>query len=198
MSQNVQARSSTTMSSGLASCMPSRWYAARHCRCHAASRQPACRSGCKWWRRRVARQTFSPARRRWKIFLACAARPRSTRGRRHRPAKTDSAGTSLEVAAIWALVNGARVAIIAEENQRAATGATTGKRRMSGKLRVRVDQDKCQGHARCKSLAPELFELDGFGNAREIGDGTVPKGLEDKAWLAQTNCPEIAIEVIEE
>jgi ferredoxin len=95
-------------------------------------------------------------------------------------------------------VNGARVAIIAEENQRAATGATTGKRRMSGKLRVRVDQDKCQGHARCKSLAPELFELDGFGNAREIGDGTVPKGLEYKAWLAQTNCPEIAIEVIEE
>ena len=28
--------------------------------------------------------------------------------------------------------------------------------------------------------------------------GTVPAGLEDKAWLAQTNCPEIAIEVTEE
>jgi len=26
----------------------------------------------------------------------------------------------------------------------------------------------------------------------------VPAGLEDKAWLAQTNCPEIAIEVTEE
>ena len=69
---------------------------------------------------------------------------------------------------------------------------------MSGKLKIHVDQDKCQGHARCKSLAPELFELDEFGNAHEIGDGTVPAGLEDKAWLAQTNCPEIAIEVIEE
>jgi ferredoxin len=68
----------------------------------------------------------------------------------------------------------------------------------SAKLRVHVDQDKCQGHARCKSLAPELFDLDEFGNAHEIGDGTVPAGLEDKAWLAQTNCPEIAIEVIEE
>jgi ferredoxin len=45
---------------------------------------------------------------------------------------------------------------------------------MSGKLRIRVDQDKCQGHARCKSLAPELFELDTFGNAHEAGDGTVP------------------------
>jgi ferredoxin len=69
---------------------------------------------------------------------------------------------------------------------------------MPGKLRVRVDHEKCQGHARCNSLAPELFELDTFGNAREVGDGTVPAGLEDKAWLAQSNCPEIAIDVIEE
>ena len=69
---------------------------------------------------------------------------------------------------------------------------------MSGKLRVRVDPDKCQGHARCHSLAPELFELDTFGNAHVVGDGTVPAGLEDKAWLAQSNCPEIAIDVIEE
>ena len=69
---------------------------------------------------------------------------------------------------------------------------------MSGKMRVRVDQNKCQGHARCKSLAPELFELDELGNAHAAGDGTVPAGLEDKAWLAQSNCPEIAIEVIEE
>jgi len=69
---------------------------------------------------------------------------------------------------------------------------------MPGKLRIRVDQDKCQGHARCKSLAPELFELDTFGNAHAIGDGIVPKGLEDKAWLAKSNCPEIAIDVIEE
>ena len=65
-------------------------------------------------------------------------------------------------------------------------------------LKVHVDQEKCQGHARCKSLAPELFELHEFGNALEIGDGSVPKGLEDKAWLARANCPEIAIDVIEE
>jgi ferredoxin len=69
---------------------------------------------------------------------------------------------------------------------------------MSGKLKIHVDQDKCQGHARCKSLAPELFNLDEFGNAHEVGDGSVPAGLEDKAWLAKANCPEIAIEVTEE
>jgi len=69
---------------------------------------------------------------------------------------------------------------------------------MAGKLRLRVDPDKCQGHARCKSLAPELFELDEFGNAHEIGDGTVPEGLEDKAYLAKSNCPELAIDITEE
>jgi ferredoxin len=69
---------------------------------------------------------------------------------------------------------------------------------MSGKLKVHVDQDKCQGHARCKSLAPELFDLDEFGNAHEHGDGVVPEGLEDEAWLAKSNCPELAIEVTEE
>jgi ferredoxin len=69
---------------------------------------------------------------------------------------------------------------------------------MPGVLKVHVDQDKCQGHARCKSLAPELFDLDEYGNAHEIGDGAVPKGLEDKAWLAKANCPEIAIDVTED
>ncbi|MDQ8730169.1 ferredoxin [Bradyrhizobium sp. LHD-71] len=65
-------------------------------------------------------------------------------------------------------------------------------------IRLRVDPDKCQGHSRCKSLAPELFELDEFGNAHEMGDGTVPEALVDKAYLAQSNCPELAIEISEE
>jgi len=67
----------------------------------------------------------------------------------------------------------------------------------SKSLRVRVDPDKCQGHNRCKAVAPELFELDEYGNAREIGDGTVPPNLEEKAYLAQSNCPEFAVEIIE-
>ena len=32
----------------------------------------------------------------------------------------------------------------------------------------------------------------------QVGDGTVPDGLEEKAYLAKSNCPEIAIEVTEE
>jgi ferredoxin len=65
-------------------------------------------------------------------------------------------------------------------------------------LRVRVDRERCQGHARCFALAPELFALDEFGNGRERCDGAVAAALEDKARLAEANCPELAVEVIEE
>jgi ferredoxin len=59
-----------------------------------------------------------------------------------------------------------------------------------------VDAEKCQGHARCYALAPELFVVDDYGQSTEIGDGMVPASLEDKARLAIANCPEYAIEEI--
>lgn len=65
-------------------------------------------------------------------------------------------------------------------------------------MKVRVDPEKCQGHNRCKAIAPALFELDDYGLAHAAGDGTVPAGQEEKARLAKANCPELAIEVIEE
>ena len=65
-------------------------------------------------------------------------------------------------------------------------------------MKVRVDTDKCQGHNRCYALAPELFDVDDFGDATEKGDGTVPEGLEDKARLAEANCPEFAITIEDE
>jgi ferredoxin len=62
-------------------------------------------------------------------------------------------------------------------------------------MKVRVDPEKCQGHNRCYSLAPELFDVDDLGNAHERDDGTVPPGLEEKARLAEANCPEHAISI---
>ena len=62
-------------------------------------------------------------------------------------------------------------------------------------LQVIVDPELCQGHNRCKAIAPILFELDEFGHAHVVGDGTVPPGLESKARLAEANCPEFAIKV---
>ena len=63
------------------------------------------------------------------------------------------------------------------------------------RMRIRVDPDKCQGHARCYGLAPELFAVDDYGQASVIVD-VVPAGLEGKAELAIANCPEYAIERI--
>jgi len=63
-------------------------------------------------------------------------------------------------------------------------------------VRVRVDEAKCQGHARCFAIAPELFDVDDFGQSSVIGDGSVPAELEEKARLAVANCPEFAIEVL--
>jgi ferredoxin len=64
-------------------------------------------------------------------------------------------------------------------------------------IKLRVDPDRCQGHGRCYSVAPELFLADDLGNGREIGDGGVPPGLERKARLAADNCPEQAISIDE-
>jgi ferredoxin len=61
-------------------------------------------------------------------------------------------------------------------------------------MRIRVDPDRCQGHARCYGLAPELFEVDDYGLSTVRGDGTVPPELEERARLAIDNCPEYAIE----
>ena len=65
-------------------------------------------------------------------------------------------------------------------------------------MKIKVDQEKCQGHNRCFVVASELFELDDYGYAHETNDGEVPPELEEKARLAVKNCPERAIHVVEE
>ena len=65
-------------------------------------------------------------------------------------------------------------------------------------MKVRVDSGRCEGHSRCHSLAPELFDLDELGRAAASGDGTVPRGMEGRARLAAANCPEHAVEIEED
>jgi len=64
-------------------------------------------------------------------------------------------------------------------------------------MRIWVDPDKCQGHARCYGLAPELFDIDDYGQSTARNEGAVPPELEDKARLAIANCPEFAIDVVD-
>jgi ferredoxin len=63
-------------------------------------------------------------------------------------------------------------------------------------MKIKVDQEKCQGHNRCFVVASELFELDDYGYAHETNDGEVPPELEEKARLAVKNCPERAIFIV--
>ena len=65
-------------------------------------------------------------------------------------------------------------------------------------MRIRVNPEKCQGHNRCYAIAPELFEVDDFGQSTAVGGGAVPAGMEDAARLAIDNCPEYAIEIVED
>jgi ferredoxin len=64
-------------------------------------------------------------------------------------------------------------------------------------MRIAVNSELCQGHNRCYALAPELFDVDDYGNALVLGDGVVPPELEGKARLALSNCPEYAISIVE-
>ncbi len=65
-------------------------------------------------------------------------------------------------------------------------------------MKVRVDSERCQGHNRCYALAPELFDVDDYGMSSAKNDGVVPPELEDKARLAEANCPEFAIHIEED
>lgn len=60
-------------------------------------------------------------------------------------------------------------------------------------MRVSIDAERCQGHGRCFSLAPSLFEFDDLGSGVVLGDGTLSDEARELARLAQANCPEHAI-----
>ena len=63
-------------------------------------------------------------------------------------------------------------------------------------MRVTVDKDKCQGHARCYATCPEVFELDDVGFAI-TSDRLVEPEFEEQVRIAEQCCPELAI-IIEE
>ena len=62
-------------------------------------------------------------------------------------------------------------------------------------MRVTVDADRCEGHARCWAVCPEVFDLDDEGHAVVLVD-EVPPEIEGKARDAVRNCPERAIELV--
>jgi ferredoxin len=59
-------------------------------------------------------------------------------------------------------------------------------------MNVLVDPDRCQGHARCWEICPEVFGLDDEGHSVVLV-AEVPAELEAQVSRAASNCPERAI-----
>lgn len=58
--------------------------------------------------------------------------------------------------------------------------------------RVAVDPDRCTGHGRCYTLAPDVFDADEAGHCLVLA-AEVSGDLETQAVTAERNCPEGAI-----
>ncbi|WP_197922660.1 ferredoxin [Thiosulfatihalobacter marinus] len=61
-------------------------------------------------------------------------------------------------------------------------------------MKVCIDENLCQGHARCVFFAPDVFEIDdeGYANVR-VGMENVPADQQDNVRKAAANCPERTI-----
>jgi ferredoxin len=65
-------------------------------------------------------------------------------------------------------------------------------------VQLRIDSERCQGHGRCYDLVPELFGEDDEGYGKVLGTGVVPPDKVQEARRAVANCPERAIDLLEE
>jgi ferredoxin len=64
-------------------------------------------------------------------------------------------------------------------------------------MKVFIDPDLCQGHARCFQLAPNVFRLDEQGHGQPL-QAEVDPNYEPAARTAVANCPERAIRIEED
>lgn len=63
-------------------------------------------------------------------------------------------------------------------------------------MRVKVLDERCQGHAMCFLACPELFALRDDDGHAQIRDDDVPAEFEDVVRKAQHSCPEEAIVIL--
>lgn len=63
-------------------------------------------------------------------------------------------------------------------------------------MRVTVDRDNCNGHARCAAFAPAVFVLDAEDKS-VVQFAEVPPDLEAAVRKAALACPELAVHIQE-
>lgn len=60
-------------------------------------------------------------------------------------------------------------------------------------MKVRVDEQRCQGHTLCAMIAPKMFRLDEVDGHSSVVSEDVPADLEEQVNEAAHTCPERAI-----
>jgi ferredoxin len=62
-------------------------------------------------------------------------------------------------------------------------------------VKLTIDHVACEGHGRCYSLAPALFDCDDEGRPILLVQGPLEPDQEQAARLAVDSCPEYAIAI---
>jgi ferredoxin len=62
-------------------------------------------------------------------------------------------------------------------------------------MKLVLDSTACDGYGMCQEVAPDLVDLDDWGYAGLIGDGSVRSDLADSAHRAAAVCPAQALKV---
>ncbi len=65
-------------------------------------------------------------------------------------------------------------------------------------MKVRVDQERCQGHTLCAMIAPDMFELNDIDGSSSAVTELVPPDQIDAVREAAQSCPEQAILIDED
>lgn len=64
-------------------------------------------------------------------------------------------------------------------------------------MKATVDATKCEAYGACAEICPSVFQLDEWGYASVVGDGTVASDDEVTAKEAAAACPEKAIAFVD-
>jgi ferredoxin len=62
-------------------------------------------------------------------------------------------------------------------------------------VRIRIDENRCQGHTLCQIAASQVIKLRDDDGHAYVDDDLVPAGFEEAVRMAAATCPEDAISI---
>lgn len=65
-------------------------------------------------------------------------------------------------------------------------------------MKIRIDMEKCKGHQACLRAAPQVFSINDEGFSQLIKGDTIPSEMYESVLMAADNCPEFAIEILDQ